>query len=60
MEFSIQRDGDGPEFSQVITRLRDKDIMPIGKSIDNSILDTRKYKAEYPYGHKASLAANEI
>jgi hypothetical protein len=34
--------------------------LPTGKANNNPILDTRMYEAEYPYGHKAILAANAI
>ena len=60
MELAIPRDGEGPEFATVTKRLRDKDGLPIGKSNNNPILDTRMYEVEYKDGHKASLAANAI
>ena len=34
--------------------------MPIVKADDNTILDTRIFEVEYPYGQNSSLAANEI
>ena len=40
MELVIPRDGDGPDFSKVMKRLRDKDGIPIGISHNNTILDT--------------------
>ena len=60
MELAISSDGAGTEFSWVSRCLRDKDGLTIGKSIDNPILDTCKYEAEYPDEHKKSLTANEI
>ena len=41
MKLEIRRDGDGPEFAKVTKRLRDKDGLPIGRSHNNPILDTR-------------------
>ena len=55
MELVIPRDGDGPNFSKVTNRLRDKDRLPICRAHNNSILDTIMYEVEYKYGHKASL-----
>ena len=46
MELSILRDGDRPDFARVIKRLRDKDRLPIGRSHNNPILDTRMYKVD--------------
>jgi hypothetical protein len=60
MKLAIPRDGDGPEFATVTKRLMDKDGLPIGKTNNNPILDTRMYEVEYQHGHKASLAANVI
>ena len=40
--------------------MRDKDGLPIGRSNNNPILDTRMYEVEYQDGHKTSLAANAI
>jgi hypothetical protein len=37
-----------------------RDGLPIGRANNNPILDTRMNEAEYPGGHKASLAANAI
>ena len=44
MELEIPRDGDGPEFSKVTKSLRDKDVLPIRRFHNKSILDTRIYK----------------
>jgi hypothetical protein len=41
MELALPRDGEGPEFSRVTKRLRDKDGLPIGTDNDNPIIDTR-------------------
>jgi hypothetical protein len=60
MELAIPRDSYGPEFARVTKRLKDKDGLPNGRAHNNSILNTRMYKVEYPGGHKASLAANVI
>ena len=49
-----------PEFSLVIKRLKYKNGMLIGNSIDNNILETKVYEVEYPHIHKISLAANAI
>ena len=60
MELAIPRDGDGPDFAKMTKRLRDKDMLTIGRSHNNPILDTRMYEVEYKDGHKDSLAANAI
>jgi hypothetical protein len=60
MVLAIPRDSDGPNFTRVTKRLKDKDGLPIGRANNNPILDTRMYKVEYPDEHKASLAANAI
>ena len=52
MEFVIPRYGDGPDFAKVTMRLRDKDGLPIGRSNNNPILDTRMYEVEYKDGQK--------
>ena len=57
---AIPRDGDGPKFSKVTKRLRDKGRLPIGKDHNNPIFVTKIYEVEYKYGHKASLVANAI
>ena len=43
MELVIPRDGDGPEFAKLTNRLRDKYGLTIGRSHNNSILDTIIY-----------------
>ena len=60
MELAIPRYGDGPDFSKVTKRLRDKDGLTIDRSHNNPILDTRMYEVEYKDRHKTSLAANAI
>ena len=60
MELAIPRDRDGPDFSKVTKLLRDKDGLPIGRSHNNPILDTRMYEVEYKNVHKAYLEANAI
>jgi hypothetical protein len=60
MELVIPRDSDGPELARVTKHLKDKDGLPIGRANNNPVLDTRMCEVEYPYGHKASLAANTI
>ena len=44
MELAIPRDGDGPDFSKVTKRLRDKDGLTIGRFHNNTILYTRLYE----------------
>ena len=46
MELEITRYGDGTNFVKVAKSLRDKDRMPIGRSHNNPILDTRMYEVE--------------
>ena len=60
MKLAISSDGNGTEFSSVTIFLRDKDGLPVGKVIDNPILDTCMYEAEYLDEDKKSLTANEI
>ena len=60
MELEIPRDGDGPDFSKVTKRLKEKDGLTIGRSNNNPIPYTRMYQLEYKCGHKASLSANAI
>ena len=60
MELAIPRYGDGPEFSKVTARLRDKDELTIGRAYNNPILDKKMYEVEYKDGHKYFLAANAI
>ena len=60
MKLEIPIDEDGPDFSKVRKRLRDKGRLPIGRAHNNSILDTRIYELEYKDGQKYFLAANEI
>ena len=43
MELALDRHDDGPEFSRVNKRLKDKDGRPIGIAADNPILYTRVY-----------------
>ena len=60
MELAIPRDGDGPDFAKMTKRLRDKDMLTIGRAHNNPILDTRMYEVEYKDRHKALLANNVI
>ena len=60
MELGIPRDGDRPDFVKATKRLRDTDGMPIGRSHNNPILDTRMCGLEYKNGKKVSLSANAI
>ena len=60
MEVVIPRDGYVPDFSKVMKHFRDKGGLPIDRSHNNPILDTRMYEVEYKDRHKSSLAANEI
>ena len=60
MEVVIPRDGYVPDFSKVMKHFRDKGGLPIDRSHNNPILDTRMYEVEYKDRHKSSLAAKEI
>ena len=60
MELSLDRQSDGPEFARVTKRLKDKEGRSIGIASENLILDTRMYKVEYAYGHKAAMTTNNI
>ena len=60
MEVDLPRDGEGPYLARVVKRFREKDVIPIGTANDNHILESRVYNVEYPDGHRASLAANDI
>ena len=60
MELATPRGSDGPEFSWVTRRFRDKDGITIVEANDNPILDTRMYEVEYPDDHKASLYVTAI
>ena len=60
MGFTIPIDVDRPDFDKVKNRLRNKDRLKIGRSHNNTILDTRKYEIEYKDGHTSLLAVNEI
>ena len=57
MELALDRHDDGPEFSRVNKRLKDKDGIPIGIAADNPILDTRMYEVEYADGYKTAMTA---
>ena len=50
LKLALDRQDDGPEFSRVNKRLKDKYDIPIGIAADNTILDTRMYKVEYADG----------
>ena len=58
MELAIPRDGDGHDFSKVMKYFRDKDGLPIFRSHNNPILDTRLYNVEYKYKNKVLLMTN--
>ena len=60
MEIAIPSDGDGPEFSRLMISLSGKDGLQIGKASESPILYTSMYLVECLYGHKESLAANDI
>ena len=60
LELVIPRYGDGPDFAKLTNCLRGKDGLPIGRSHNNPILDTRIYEVEYKDGHKSLLASNAI
>ena len=60
MELDLDRQGEGPEFSRVTKRLKDKDGRPIGTASKNTILDSRMYEVEYEDGHKLAMADNAI
>ena len=56
----IPRYGYSPAFAKVTKRLRKKDGLPIGRSHNNPILDSKMYDVYYKDRHKASLAANAV
>ena len=60
MELDLDRQGEGPEFSRVTKRLKDKDGRPIGTASENPILDSRMYEVKYEDCHKVAMAANAI
>ena len=60
MELALDSNDDGPKFSRVNKRLKDKDGRPIVIAADNPILDTNMYKFEYADGYKTSMIANAI
>ena len=60
MDLDITRDSDRPDFSRVKRCFGGKGGLLILKTSDNPILNTLLYEIQYPYGHKASLAANAI
>ena len=60
MEVALPRDTEVTDFARVTKRLKDANVLPIGTSNENTILDTRVYKVEYVDGHKYSLTANSI
>ena len=60
MDIALPRYGEGPKFSKVTKFMRGKNVIPIGRSHENLILDTRFYNVEYLYRNKSSLAANTI
>ena len=59
-KLAIPIDGDGPEFDIATKCLRDKYGLPIGRSQNNTILDTIIYKVEYKDRHEDLLAVNVI
>ena len=52
--------GNGYESGKVVSRKRNSDGDPIGKSNSNPILDTRIYRVEFSDGHVEEFAANVI
>jgi hypothetical protein len=60
MELLLDRPGVEPEFARVTKRLKDANGLPIGKSNNNPILDTRLYEVEYQDGYKAAMSANTV
>ena len=61
MELDLPKRGEPePQFARFTKRLRDTNDLPIGKSSDNPILDTRMYKVEYADGKNSALSANLI
>ena len=60
MELAIPGDGYGTDFTKARKRLRYKYGMPISKSHNNRVLDTKMSKVECKDWKKALLAANTI
>jgi hypothetical protein len=60
MELLFDRPGVEPEYARVPKWLKDANGIPIGKSNNNPILDTRLYKVEYHDGYKAAMSANTV
>ena len=58
LKLALDRQDDGPEFSRVNKRLKDKYGIPIGIAAENPILDTRVYEVEYADGYKTVMTAN--
>ena len=60
MDIALPIDGEGPDFSKLKKRLQDENGIPIYRTHENTMLDTRVYEVEYLDVHKESLAANTI
>ena len=53
VEISLPIDVEGTDFAKVMKFLWDVKGIPIGRSNENPMLDTRVYEVEYLDGHKA-------
>ena len=61
MELALPKRGEpDPQFAHFTERLRGANGIPIRKTSDNPILDTRIYEVEYADGKKSSLSSNLI
>ena len=61
MELALpKREKPESQFARVTKRLHDANDIPIGKSSDNPILNTRMYKVEYADCEKYAFSANVI
>ena len=60
MELAFNRGDDIPSFAKVTKRLRNAQVLPIGTSNDNPILDNRMYEVKYLDVFTTNMAANSI
>ena len=60
MVIALPPETEGPNFTRVVKRLQNNNGMPIEKSNNNPIKDTRIYKVKYCDGHRAVLSENVI
>ena len=60
MELDLDRQREGPKFTRVTKRLKDKYRRPIRTASKNTLLNSRMNEVEYEDGHRVVMAVNAI